>query len=235
MRAFATRGWTCIIITMKVTRANEQGNVHGSIIAIVALSVLLVVFAVFAVWSYLNYLEQKRDVDTKIENAAGAARLEQADKDQKDFELREKEPNRQFAGPADLGSLSFSYPKTWSVYEANDIVGSSGATYEAYLHPYVVPPVTKEQKFALRVTIEQVQYDKEVAGYDKLIKNGSLKSSIYSDGTFTGTLLTGNFSEDIIGTAVLLKMRDRTLTIRTDGDVFKADFDKALKTLKFNE
>ena len=30
-------------------------------------------------------------------------------------------------------------------------------------------------------------------------------------------------------------MRDRTLTIRTDGDVFKADFEALLKTVKFNE
>ena len=30
-------------------------------------------------------------------------------------------------------------------------------------------------------------------------------------------------------------MRDRTLTLRTDGDVFKEDFEAILKTVKFNE
>ena len=47
--------------------------------------------------------------------------------------------------------------------------------------------------------------------------------------------LVGNFTKDIYGTAVLLKMRDRTLTIRTDGDVFTEDYEALLKTVNFNE
>ena len=58
---------------------------------------------------------------------------------------------------------------------------------------------------------------------------------MYNDGARTVTKLEGNFNKDIIGTAVLIKMRDRTLTVRTDGDVFKADYEALLKTVKFNE
>jgi hypothetical protein len=216
-------------------RSHEQGGISGSIVAIVGLSLLVVVFGGFGVWSFMNYNEQKTNVDTKIADAAAAARLEQADKDEQDFAKREKQPLRQFVGPSDYGRLTFDYPKTWSAYQATDISEGGGVTYEAYLNPIQVPPVGDKQKFALRITIEQKIYDKALDSYATLIKKGDLKSSVYNDGIHTGTKIEGNFNKDIYGTAVLIKMRDRTLTVRTDGDVFKADYEAILKTIKFNE
>lgn len=213
----------------------EQGMIQPTIIIVIALSLLVALFGGFSVWAYVSYSNLKGDFDSKVSDTTAKATLDQSTKDEADFAKREKEPMRQFAGPADYGRLSFDYPKTWSVYEANDVSKGGGVTYAAYLHPKVVPPITTTQKFALRVTIEQLTYDKAVASYDKLIKAGSLKSSVYSDGTHTGTRLEGNFSKDIIGSAVLIKMRDRTLTVRTDGEAFKADFEALLKTLSFNE
>ena len=111
-----------------------------------------------------------------------------------------------------------------------------GKTYEAYLNPRVVPPVTDTQKIAIRISIEQKIYDKAVADYDSQIKKGELKSSAWSnDKGLTGTRLEGNFSKDIRGTAVVIKMRDRTLTVRTDADVFNNDYEALIKTIKFNE
>lgn len=206
-----------------------------NVIAIAGLLVLVVILGVFSVWSYLNYLDQKKDVDSKISDAAAKARLEQSDKDEADFAARENKDTRQFTGPSDYGRLTFEYPKKWSAYQATDVSEGGGATYEAYLNPDLVPPVSEKQKFALRVTIEQITYDKAVASYNGLIKKGDLKSSVYNDGKHTGTMLTGNFNKDIIGTAVLIKMRDRTLTLRTDGETFKDVFDSILKTVNFNE
>jgi cell division protein FtsB len=220
---------------MKSHRALERGAVHRSIIAIVGLFVLVVILGIFGVWSYINYLDQKKDVDSKVSDAAAKARLEQSDKDEAAFEERENKDTRQFVGPSDYGKLTFDYPKKWSAYQATDVSEGGGATYEAYLNPDLVPPLNDSQKFAMRVTIEQVTYDKAVASYNSLIKKGDLKSSVYDDGKHTGTMLTGNFNEDIIGTAVLIKMRDRTLTLRTDGDIFKDLFLTILKTVNFNE
>jgi hypothetical protein len=216
-------------------RRLEVGAINGSMIAIAALILLVIVFGSFGIWSYLNYTEQKSNVDTKIADAAAKATLEQATKDEEDFAKREKEPMRQFVGPSDYGRLTFDYPKTWSAYQDTDISGGGGVTYAAYLNPILVPPVSDKTKFALRITIEQKIYDKALDVYAPLIKKGDLKSSVYSDGIHTGTRLEGKFNKDIIGTAVLIKMRDRTLTLRTDGDVFKSDFESILKTVKFNE
>ncbi len=220
---------------MKSHRLHETGAIQRNTLAIIGLLVLVVVLGVFGTWSYLNYLDQKKDVDGKVADAAAKARLEQSDKDEADFAARENKDTRQFAGPSDYGRLTFDYPKKWSAYQATDVSEGGGATYEAYFNPDLVPPVSDTQKFALRVTIEQITYDKAVSSYDSMVKKGSLKSSVYTDGKHTGTMLTGTFNEDIIGTAVLIKMRDRTLTIRTDGDTFRDVFDAILKTVDFNE
>ena len=220
---------------MNIHRRREIGAINGSIFAIIALAILVLVFGSFSIWAYMNYMEPKRDVDSKIDEAAAAQVLENSKKLQAEFEKKEKEPMRQFVGPSDYGRLTFDYPKTWSAYQATDVSQGGGVTYEAYLNPVLVPPVGETTKFAVRIIIEQKTYDQSVADYAKQVEKGELKSSVYSDGSRTGTRLVGNFNEDIYGTAVLIKMRDRTLTIRTDGDVFKDDFEALLKTVKFNE
>lgn len=216
-------------------RTSEIGAINASIFAIVALVLLVLVFGSFSIWAYVNYLGQKKDVDTKVADAVAQAKLDQSNKDEAAFAAREKEPMRQFVGPSDYGLLKFDYPKTWSAYQATDVSQGGGVTYQAYLNPVLVPPVSDSTKFALRITIEQKTYDQSVASYQKLITSGALKSSVYSDGKLTGTELVGNFNKDIYGTAILLKMRDRTLTLRTDGDVFNDDFAALMKTVTFNQ
>ena len=220
---------------MNRRRQYEAGDINGSIFAIVALVVLVLVFGVFSVWAYLNYQEQKRDVDSKINDAVAVAKLAESKKSEAAIEKYKNETTTLFVGPSDYGRLTFEYPKFWSAYQATDVSRGGGVTYEAYLNPVLVPPVGETTKFAMRITIEQKTYDQSVSEYQKQIEDGELKSSAYSDGAHTGTMLVGNFNKDIYGTAVLMKMRDRTLTIRTDGDVFKENFDIILKTVKFNE
>lgn len=220
---------------MNRLRRVEEGAISGSIFAIIALVLLVVIFGSFGIWAYTNYLDQKSNVDGKVKEATAKAVLENSQTLEKKFTDEEKQPMRQFVGPSDYGRLTFDYSKTWSAYQATDVSKGGGVTYEAYLNPILVSPVSDTQKFALRITIEQKTYDQAVAAYDKQIKSGDLKSSVYSDGNLTGTMLVGNFNKDIYGTAVLMKMRDRTLTMRTDGDVFKDDFLALLKTVKFNE
>ena len=78
-------------------------------------------------------------------------------------------------GPEDYGRLTFQYPKNWSVYVDKDV--TKGGTYSAYLNPVTVPPVSSSQQYALRVTIEEKDYDKVLASYDASVKKGDLSSS----------------------------------------------------------
>lgn len=218
---------------MKMYRNNEQGGISGSLVAIIALIVLVLAAGSFAIWAYVNYNEQKTNVDGKIALAVADAKKVQADEDEKKFAEREKEPNRQFVGPDDYGRVTFDYPKTWSVFEATD-VADGGGTYEAYLNPVTVPPVSSDQQFALRVLIEEKDYDRVVQSYESLVKKGELRSSAVSATGHSGTRLDGNFTESIRGSAVIYKIRDKTLTLRTDANTFKPDFEKIIKTIDFN-
>lgn len=217
-------------------KTNQTGAVSSLLVATIGLSILSVAAVVAAVWGLVNYNEQKTNVDGKIAEAVASAKKEQADSDELKFTARDKEPNREFVGPDDYGRLTFNYPKTWSVYINKD-VNTSGGTYEAYLNPVSVPSVNNAgtQQYALRLIIESKDYDKVIASYEALVKKGDLKSSAVSAGDNNGTRLDGSFSKDIRGSGVIYKIRDKTVTLRTDADTFKPDFDALITTIKFNE
>ncbi|MEI7539207.1 MAG: hypothetical protein WCJ36_00340 [Candidatus Saccharibacteria bacterium] len=217
----------------QMKKSHEDGFSNSWMVATISLIVAVAILAGLAVWSFVNYNDQKNNVDIKVSSAVASAKKTQADSDETKFAQREKEPNRQFVGPDDYGRVTFDYPKTWSVYINKD--ASDGDTYEAYLNPITVPPVSSTQQFALRVTIEQRDYDTAITSYDSLVKKGELKSSSVTVGGVVGTRLDGKFSDDIRGSAVIFKIRDKTLTIRTDADTFKADFDTIITTIKFNQ
>lgn len=210
----------------------QEGAVSGSMIAIIGLVAAVLVTGSLAIWAYLSYNEQKTNVDGKVGLAVAEAKKEQSDADEAKFAEREKEPLRQFVGPDDYGRLVFNYPKTWSAHIARDV--SRGGTYEAYLNPIVVPPVSPTQQFSLRVTIEEKDYDQVVKAYEQLVKKGDLRTSATSANGNNGTRLDGNFSKDIRGSAVIYKVRDKTITLRTDADTFKPDFEAIIKTINFN-
>lgn len=186
-----------------------------------------------AVWAYMNYIDQKENVDSKIALAVAEEVKATEDKAAADFLEKEKQPNRQFVGPDDYGRLSFDYPKTWSVFEAKS--ATTGGTYEAYFNPGVVPEIDQKQQYALHVTIEEKDYDKVLDGYKTQVSNGELSSSSFKVDEQTGTRLDGSFTKDIRGSAVILKIRDKTVTIRTDAETFKGDFDALIKTITFNK
>lgn len=217
---------------MKKTLVSQRGASLPVVITIILLSLFAVAFAGLAVWAYVNYVDQRDRVNLKIDAAVATAEKEQADKLEAKFLEREKEPNREFAGPSDYGTLAFKYPKTWSVYVAND--GSDGDTFEAYLNPVTVPAVSEEERFALRVTIVSQKYEDVIEDYQGLVEDGALRTSVAKVNGEAGTRLDGSFSEDIRGAAVIYKIRDKTAILRTDADTFKPDFEKLIKTITFN-
>lgn len=216
---------------------NKVDTQAGSVILgvlVAVFAVLSVAFGGIAIWAYMQYENASNDVESKIKLAVSQAEKDQAEKDEQKFAEREKEPNYEFVGPDDYGRLTFKYPKTWSLYEATDI--ARGGDYKAYIHPEKVPPVSDSQRFAVRVLIENKDYDRVVQQYDSLVKKGDLRSSSTSSQGNTGTRLDGNFNKNIRGSAVIYKLRDKTATIRTDADsTFKADFDKLIQTITFEQ
>ena len=185
-------------------------------------------------WALINYFDQRDNVDVKVSSAVSEAVKKQADADAAAFLEKEKQPSRLFAGPDDYGSLTFEYPKTWSLHVAND--ASKGGTYAAYLNPVSVPPIFPAERYGLRVTVEEKDYDRVLDGFKNLVTSGDLQSTSFQlDADTTGTRLDGNFTKDIRGSAVIFKIRDKTVTLRTDAETFKADFDQLIKTIEYNK
>jgi len=202
------------------------------VVSIIGIATTVIAAGVM-VWALVNYFEQKSNVDGKITAAVATAKKEQADADEAKFFEREKEPNRQFIGPDDYGRLTFDYPKTWSVYVDKD--ATSGGDFEAYLNPVAVPPVSSKEQYALRVVIESKEYDRVISSYQSAVSRGDLTSSSVKADDQNGTRLDGAFSSDIRGSAVVFKIRDKTVTIRTDANTFKADFNKIISSITFNK
>lgn len=201
------------------------------VISNVLLAVLAIVFGSLMVWAYVNYQDQKNNVDSKVDVAVSAAKKEESDAKEKEFLEREKAPYEQFVGSADLGNVTFNYPKTWSVYQAK----VDGSGMEAYLHPGVVPTVTQGQQFATEVKVLDRASDQYIKTFDALVKKGDLKSSQVVVNGFPGIRLDGKFTDKITGSQVIFKVRDKTLVLATDANTFKNDFDTViLKSLDFN-
>lgn len=213
---------------------NESGAISGQLVAIVGLGVTTLILGSVAIWALVSYNEQKTDVDGRVAVAVAEAENKQQEKDDAKFEELNKVPTLQFVGPDDYGRLTFNYPKTWSTYIDKD--GAIGGDYVAYLNPVAVPPIgnTESTQFALRVLIEQKDYDQVTQSYESLVKKGDLKRSSTASQGNEGTRLDGNFSKNIRGAAVIYKSRDKTITIRTDADTFKPDFEKLIKTIEYN-
>lgn len=218
---------------MKRSTLGERGSIHPSTIIIIVLTLVSIGTAAFGGWAYLQYNEARTDVQGQIDVAVAEAKNEQAKEDEKKIQAAREQPFVQFVGPEDYGRVTFKYPRNWSAYEATDVSGGRG-TYNAYLNPVVVPPVSGVNRFALRVTIEDRAYESVVQNYQKTVDRGDLQSRAFSADEQSGIRLDGQFDKNIRGAAVIFKIRDKTLTIRTDADTFKPYFDEIIKTIEFN-
>lgn len=208
---------------MKHELRREEG-VSTVAILVSVLVVVTLILGGLSIWSYVSYRDQKYNTDAKIDVAVVEAKKDQNAADERIFAEREKAPNTTFSGPADFGSVSFKFPKTWSVYLGDGEDGNNG-TYTAYFNPGHVPKVSGSQQFALRVSIISKDYESVVAGYSANVKKGTLKSSIVSTNGLSGTRIDGQFSKTLDGSVVIFKVRDKTLLIQTDSPSFVTDFE----------
>jgi cytoskeletal protein RodZ len=211
-------------------QSREAGEVNPLLITNIISGLLVVILTGLMIWLFMGYNDYKNNADQKVTVAVDKAKKDQQKTDETAFLEREKVPTRTFTGPSDLGSVSFQYPKTWSTY-----VAKQSLELEAYLHPDFVPPVSNTQPFAIRVVVEDRSYDTVLKNYEPLVKKGSLRSNPVTIEGFSGIRLDGTFTKEREGSAVLFKVRDKTLTIATDASAYKNDFDNTiLKSLKFN-
>jgi len=210
----------------------EKKNSIVEIIILVVVSLVAVIAIGFATYFYLQWGEAQTNIDGKIAEAEAIAREDQQRIAEENFAEREKEPNRVFTGPADYGSLSFMFPRTWSVYVAKD--ASRGGDFEAFFNPGQVNAVAADTINALRMSIINRPIDTVRTTYDGLVKSGKLSQSVFQMGSITGDRYEGEFSTNITGIMIMFKVNDKTAILRTDAMIFSSDFERLIETVTIN-
>ena len=90
-----------------VVQVDKNGGAVGLIktIAIIVLSLMTVTFIGLFVWKQIEFATVEDDIEGRIAAAEQKAKLEQGEEDLAKFAEEEKNPFRDFAGPADYGQL----------------------------------------------------------------------------------------------------------------------------------
>jgi len=221
--------------TPTLAQAQKPGNKLLEIAIMISISLIAAISIGLLVYTHTQLQEAQTDVDGKINIAVAEAVDEERVRLEYNFAEREKLPNLEFTGPDDYGRLSFLYPRTWSIFVAED--AAQGGDFKAYLNPRVVPPISNNKnRFALRVVIYDRPYDTVLRTYDSALnaRPPRLTSSVFQVGNNTGTRLDGELARDIIGSAILLKINDKTVLVQTDTEVGRPDFETLIQTIKFN-
>ena len=217
---------------------NQYG--FGSLVLVtILLGLLLVGAAGFGFWAYSERSDYKNNVDKKISEALASAEDSQRAELQKQFNEKAKSPYKTYESPPNFGTITFDYPKIWSVYIDQS---SKSIPLNGYFHPEIVPGIQSTTALALRVEVVPSTYDTVLKQYADEIKNGKIRASATVppkmegiENVQPGTRLQGEIVSKKQGTMVIVKIRDKTLKISTQSAEFLKDFDSiVLASLTFS-
>lgn len=211
---------------------DTRRNVIETVILVIV-SLIAITFVGLFIWKYLEWDSVKTDVEGQIDAAVALAVSNNTTEMENQFLEREKYPYKSFMGPADYGSVSFEYPKTWNLYIAKD--AAKGGNYEAYLNPGEVLPVGNTTINALRLTIQDKAFDTVAKSYEGAVKSGKLTMVTRDIGGTVANVYTGDISSNIRGIVTIFKVRDKTVMIQTDSELFSDEYYKLLDTVSFVE
>lgn len=191
--------------------------------------------ASFATWAFLSRQDYKNNADQKIKAAVEVTEKNVAAEKDNEFVEKEKYPLKAYNGPADLGAFTLEYPKTWSAYVST----GGGVNNEFIFHPDVVRAANSgQQQYALRVTIEETEYNQVITQYDSQIQQGSATVVAYSlpkVPSVVGVRFDGEIEVGKPGALVVLPLRDKTIKIACEIPDRLNDFNRIiLPSFSFN-
>lgn len=208
---------------------SQRGASTGMVVSLVLCVLLLIGAGAFGAWAYAGRQDYKQNVDQKVTAAVEIAVKETETKKDNEFIEREKEPFRVYTGPAAFGTISITYPKTWSVL-ANES-GKGAVPLDIYMHPRVLPGLDSGASFAVRVQVAESTYDTQMRQFEALTKSGKTRVSAYALPkilSIVGARVDGEIVPKKQGSMVLIPMRDKTLKIWTEANEFMGDFNNII-------
>ena len=193
---------------------------------------------VVAVIFFMRYNELNETFEAQKNAQVAEEVAKEQEKCTKKIEEERKEPRQEFRGPSDYGSVSFKYPKNWSVYINKD--GSSNSDFEAYFQPNQVPPLNDQNsRYALRFVIKNRLFDDEAKNYLTKVKSGKLKSQNFTADSekISGTRYEGELTNKINGVMVMFKVNDKTVYLQIDSMIspeLLEEYENIISSLRLN-
>jgi hypothetical protein len=221
---------------------SDQSRSTALVIVIVLLILALAAAAGFGWWAFQEREDYKNNFDKKVIEEVAKAKAQQKTELEAQFAEREKSPNKVFRGSATYGSIVFQYPKTWSGYADQS---NTSAPINDYFYPDLVPSANQSGNartaYALRLELLSTDYAQTIKQLDSQIEQGQLTVMAYVPPRLAnvanvqpGTRFDGELAENIRGSMVVIKVRDKTLKIYTESPQYLSDFNNiVLKSLSF--
>lgn len=217
---------------LKTNNKYGQAGTSALMLAIAVLAIALIIVFIFAIWANNGRQDYKNNSDKKASAAVTAAIKVEDAKLQNQFDEQAKQPVQTYSGPATYGSVKFNYPKSW-----DGVVDTSDASnpIKAFFFNGLVPgPLPAPGVFyALRVDLVNDDYSNVVDQFNNQIKKGLVTATPYvppqmagQPNVQTGMRLDGLIEENVNGSMVVVKVRDKTLKIYTESPTFLSDFNK---------
>lgn len=214
---------------MSVMSINRQGGyIDPLLIPLIASVFLLIGAASFGAWAYNSRQDYKNNSDQKSAVAAAAAVKSTQVKDAAKYAEEAKNPLKQFVGPAQYGSITAKYPKTWSGY----VIKNNSTPLSTYFQPDVVDNIAdSDSAYSLRIQVVNQSYAQQLDTYNTLVQGKKVTASPFS---FTkvpsvvGTRLDGQISKENQGTVIVMPLRNLTMLISTESQSFESDFNNII-------
>ena len=206
-------------------------------LVLASVGLLLLVSLAANGWLYTKHSSDQKNANAAVAAATPGIQKTQAAADQAKFDATNKQPYKTYTGSATYGSISFNYPKTWSAYVDEN---SQSQPVEGYFYPGQVPGTDSGTAFALRVELTTTDYATAVSQMQSSTSSGGARASAYMPPKLVGvadvqagTRFDGQIDKDsngnpVVGSLVILKVRDKTLQISTQSNDYLNDFNNII-------
>ncbi len=214
--------------SFQVEKKKKKFNIL--IIPVAVLSLLLIGSVVMTMKYNSKYKQQRDDVQAIVDKNVIQAKKEQKTVLDKEYDEKSKLPYLVYEGPAELGSVKITYPRSWAAMYNQ----SGSALFSFYAHPTIVPSPDLKKKFALKVSIVDGKYQDALTVYEKQTKSKSITISPYQVSGVTGARIDGEINKGEDGSLLVFPVRDKVLYVSTQDKTYINDFnDVVLKNLSF--
>jgi hypothetical protein len=196
--------------------------------------VLFVGTLVFALGKNSEVRDYRNNMDQKVAAKVAEESKLIAEQKQAEFDEKEKAPYTFWQSPTQYGSIKVGFPKTWSYYLSLDQEAGSRDPIDLYAHPDYVPEISKDERYALRLSLSSDDYNKVLDEYRRKSEKEGLQIGTVQVSNVSGIKVRGNLEKEVSGTMVVFPIRDKVLRVWTESQDYESDFDNiVLKNLSF--